>query len=143
MGFSISLPRRAGLGRSHRRHLLQYRAEAHAALADKRSRFRDRAFVGVGAGKADADLVAAEHRPLAHAWRVLVIDELALPPAVHTGVGADIIEERVATVDPAVVQHHDAGIAAIDTIKHPNVNGIEAVTDAALSDRSDGRRGLT
>src|SRR6266481_6574396 len=28
------------LGRSHRRHLLQYRAEAHAALADKRSRFR-------------------------------------------------------------------------------------------------------
>src|SRR4029077_6079737 len=95
-----------------------------------------------GAGKADADLVAAEQRSLADAWRVLVIGELALPPAVYTGLGANIIEERVATVDSAVVQHHDAGIAAIDAIKHPNVNGIEAVTDAALSDRSDGWRGL-
>src|SRR5206468_5913741 len=100
------------------------------------------AFVGVGSGKANADLVTAEHRPLADAWRVLVIDELALPPAVHTGVGANLIKERVATVDSAVVQHHDAGIATIDAIEHPNVNGIKAVTDTALSDRSDRRRGL-
>ena len=38
--------------------------------------------------------------------------------------------------------YHDPGIAAIDAIKHPNVNGIEAVADAVLSDRSDGWPGL-
>src|SRR5262245_5159796 len=104
----------ADFRRSRPRHLFQYHAEANAALSNKRSRFGDCAFVGIGAGKADADLVASKNRPLADTWRVLVIDKLALPSAVQTGVGADIIEVRIATVDPAVVQHHDAGIAPID-----------------------------
>ena len=46
--------------------LSQHRLEADAALAGERGGFAFRAFVVVAAGKADADLVAAEHRPLAH-----------------------------------------------------------------------------
>src|ERR1700687_3369524 len=114
--------------------LLQHGAEANAALAGQSGRFGDRALIGVGAGKADADLVAAEHRPLALARRVLVGGEFALPPAVRAGVGADIIEERVAAADPAIVQHHDAGVAAVDAVKHPDVYRIEAVFDAVFSD---------
>src|ERR1700686_3315174 len=113
--------------------LLQDGAEANAALAGQCGRFRDRALVGAGAGKADADLVAAEHRPLALARRVLVVDEFALPPAVRAGVGADIIEECVAAAYSAIVQHHDAGIAAVDTVQHPDVDRIEAVFDAVFS----------
>src|SRR6202163_1946689 len=112
--------------------LLQDGAEANAALAGQSGRFGDRALIGVGAGKTDADLIAAEHRPLALARRVLVIDEFALPPAVRAGVGADIIEERIAAADPAIVQHHDAGVAAVDTVKHPDTNGIKTVADAAF-----------
>jgi hypothetical protein len=89
---------------------------------------------GVAAGKADADLIAAEHRPLALARRVLVIDEFALPAAVGAGVGADIVEKCIAAADPAVVQHHDAGIAAVDAVEHPDMNGIKTVADPARSD---------
>src|SRR6202158_6189906 len=122
--------------------LLQHGAEANAALAGESGRFRDRSLIGVGAGNADADLVAAEHRPLALARRVLVVDEFALPPAVRAGVGADVVEERVATAYPAIVQHHDAGVAAVDAVEHPDVYRIEAVFDAVFSDRKYGRRGL-
>src|SRR5438445_632260 len=84
------------------------------ALAAERGGFAYGAHVGVGAGKADADLVAAEYRPLALARGVLVIDEFAFPPAIGAGVGTDIVEERIAAADPAIVQHHDAGVAAVD-----------------------------
>ena len=33
----------------------------------------------------------------------------------------------------AVMQHHDAGVAAVDAIEHPDVNGIESVADAIRS----------
>src|ERR1700687_5664507 len=115
------------------RQLLQHRAEANAALARQGGCFRDRSLIGVGAGKPDADFVAAEHRPFPLAWRVFVVDEFALPSAVRTGVGADIIEERIAAADSAVVQHHDAGIAAVDTVKHPDMNGIKPVADAVFA----------
>src|ERR1019366_986894 len=124
------------------RQLLQHRAEANAALAGQSGRFRDRSLIGVGARKTDADLVAAEHRPLALARRVLVIDEFTLPPAVRAGVGAEIIEKRIAAADPAIVQHHDAGVAAVDAVKHPDMNRIKSVPDAALSGRRYRRRGL-
>src|SRR5580692_52311 len=114
-------------------HLLQHRAEANAALACKRGGFRDRALVGVGAGKTDADLVTAKHRPLAPAPRVLVIDEFAFPFAVSARVAAEIIEEAIAAADSAIEQQHDAGIAAVDAIEHPDVNGVKTVRNAALS----------
>src|ERR1700692_3046554 len=71
---------------SRLRQLLEDSAEANAALAGARGCFPARSRVGVGTGKADAALVAAEHRPLAAARGVLVIDDLALPPAVAAGV---------------------------------------------------------
>ena len=30
-------------------------------------------------------------------------------------------EKRVAAAYPAIMQHHDAGVAAVDAVKHPNV----------------------
>src|ERR1700687_960231 len=122
--------------------LLQHGAETNAALAGERGGFRDRSLIRVGPGKADSDLVATEHRPLALARRVLVIDEFALPPAVRAGVGADVIEERIAAADPAIVQHHDAGVAAVDAVKHPDMDRIETVLDAIFSDRKCQRRGF-
>src|SRR5215210_879128 len=122
------------------RQLLQHRGEANAALAGKRGGFGHCSLIGVGAGKADTDLIAAEHRPLALARGVLVIDELAFPFAVTAGAGADIIEKGIAATNPAVVQHHDAGVAAVDAVKHPYVNGIKAVSYAAFSRRPCRRR---
>src|SRR4051794_28693281 len=75
--------------RSPVREFLQHRLEPNAAFAGKRSGLGVGAFIAVGAGKADADFMAAEHRTLALARRVLVIDDLALPFAVRGGVGAD------------------------------------------------------
>src|ERR1700722_8121316 len=85
-------------------------------------------------GKAEAALIAAEHRPFALVRRVLVIDEFALPAAVGAGVGADIVEKCIAAADPAIVQHHGPGIAAVDAVEHPDVNGIKTVADPARSD---------
>src|SRR4051794_31011312 len=113
----------------------RHRAEANAAFAGQRGGFGHRSLIGVGAGKADTDLIAAEHGPLALARGVLVIDQLAFPFAVRTGAGADIIEKAIAAADPAVVQHHDAGVAAVDAVKHPDVNGIKTVCDPAFSRR--------
>src|SRR5215212_1016020 len=122
--------------------LLQNRAEADASLAYKRGGFRDRALLGVGTGEADPDLVAAEHRALALARRVLMIDEFAFPFAVRTGAGADIIEERIAAAHSAILQHHDAGVTAVDAVHHPDVHRIVAVPDASFSWRAGGRRRL-
>src|SRR3954462_6193843 len=41
---------------------------------------------------------------------VLLVAELAFPAAVRGGVGAEIIEERVAAEDAAVLQQHHAGL---------------------------------
>ncbi len=71
---------------------------------------------------------------------MLVIDQLALPPAVGTGVGADIVEEGVAAADPAVMQHHDAGIAAVNAVEHPDVDRVKPVGDAIGPGRHRGRR---
>jgi len=53
--------------------------------------------------KADADFMAAEHRVLAPCRRVLLVEDLALPAAVLRSVGAEIVEECVATEDAAVM----------------------------------------
>ena len=98
--------------------------------------------VVAGAGKADADLMAAEDRMLALGRRVLLVEDFALPAAVRRGIGAEIVEERIAAEDAAVMQQHHAGQAAIDAVEHPDVNGIEPVDDAALADRFDRRNDL-
>ena len=64
------------------RQLPQHGLEADAAFAGERGGFRFRAVIVVGAGKADADFVAAEQRPLALARRMFAVDQFALPPAV-------------------------------------------------------------
>ena len=69
-------------------------------------------------------------------------EQSALPAAVGTAVGADIVEERITAANLAIVQHHDAGIAAVDAVKHPDMNGVKTIADAAFSDQNDRRRGL-
>ena len=49
-------------GPSPLRQLLQDSAKANAALAGQSGGFRDRAVIGVGAGKTDADLTPTEAR---------------------------------------------------------------------------------
>ena len=83
--------------------------------------------------------MAAEHRILAPRRRMLLVEYLALPAAVLRGVGAEIIEERVATEDAAVIEQHHAGQAAIDAVEHADVDGIEAVDDAAFADAAGDR----
>ena len=72
------------------------------------------------AGKADADFVAAEHR-IAFRCRVLLVDNLALPSTIGGGLGAEIIEERVAAEDVAVMQHHHSGKPACEPVEQPNM----------------------
>src|SRR3954464_4174080 len=62
-----------------RPHQLQGRRQPKAALAGKRGGFQFRALRVTRAGKADADLVAAEHGILAFGRRVFLIDDFALP----------------------------------------------------------------
>src|SRR5882757_5937429 len=116
-----------------RHQLPQHRLEADAALAGERGGFAFRAVIVIAAGKADADFVAAEHRPLAPARRVLVIDQFALPAALRAAVSADIVEEGIAAADAAVMQHHDAGVAGVDAVEHPDVERIESVGDTVGS----------
>src|SRR5450631_1801693 len=85
------------------RELFQHRTEADAAFAGKRHRFGGRALFRIGAGEADADLIAPEHRARALARRVFVTDEFAPPPSVRAGVGADIVEIGIAAAHLAVV----------------------------------------
>src|SRR3954470_10179546 len=92
------------------REFLHHCLEADAALAGERGGFGFGALFGVAAGEADADFVAAEHRPLALARRMLLADQLAFPSAARSRVGADIGEVPVPAADPAVMQHHDAGV---------------------------------
>ena len=83
--------------------------------------------------------MAAEHGILPHCRRVLLVEDLAFPTAVLRSVGTEIIEEGVAAEDAAVVEQHHAGEAPLDTVKHPDVNGIEAVDDAALTEATGDR----
>src|SRR5258708_2308935 len=123
------------------RELCQERAEADAAFAGQCDRLGVGALFRVGAGKADADLIAAEHRALALARRMFVVDEFAPPPAVRARIGADIVEEGIAAAHLAVVQDHDTCVASVDTVEHADVDRIEAVLDARLLERRNGRRG--
>src|SRR4051812_48920114 len=132
------MPRTGGARKALRdasppREFLHHRLEADAALAGERGRFGFGALFGVAAGEADADFMAAEHRPLALARRMLLADEFALPSAARGRVGADIGEVPVAAADPAVMQHHDVGVAAVDTVEHPDVDRVESVGDAACA----------
>src|SRR5204863_8312101 len=69
-------------------HQLEHSRQSQAALAGERGGIQQRALVVTCARKADADLMAAEHRVLAPGWRVLLVEDLALPAAVLRGVGA-------------------------------------------------------
>src|SRR5204862_7291346 len=98
--------------------------------------------LGPGAGYADAVFTAAEDRTLPHGRRVLLIQDLALPPGLLCGVGADIIARGLAAEDAAVIEQHDTGQAALDAVKHADVNGIEAIDDAPLADATGDRHGV-
>src|SRR5262245_65731604 len=86
--------------------------------------------------------MAAEHGVLALGRRVLLIEDLALPAAVLAGVGAEIIEERVATEDAAIAEQHHAGQPAIDAVKRAQVDGIEPVDGAAFAYSASDRHRL-
>src|ERR1700722_2463656 len=79
---------------------------------------------------------------LALGRRVLLIEDLALPAAIRRAVGPEIIEERIAAEDAAIMEQHDAGQAAVDAVEQPDVDGIQPVDDAALADRAQSRRDL-
>src|SRR4051794_27723389 len=121
-------------------HQLQGRGQSKTALACKRDGFEFGASFAAGAGKADADLIAAEHRILAFRRRMLLVDDFAFPAAVRAGVGAEIIEERVAAENAAVKQEHNAGQAAVDAIERAEMNGVEPVDDAACPTAPTGGR---
>ena len=84
----------------------------------------------------------AEDGVLPHGRRVLLIQDLTLPAALLRGVGAEIIERGIAAQDAAFIEQHDAGQAALDTVKHADVNGIETVDDAPLADATGDRYGV-
>src|ERR1700712_4959319 len=94
-------------------HELEHSRQPEAALACERGGIQQCTLFVTRAGKADADLMAAENRVLASRRRMLLVEDLALPPAVLRGVGADIVERRIAAEDAAVIKQHHAGQASI------------------------------
>src|SRR5262249_39677362 len=104
-----------------------------AALARERRGLDRGAFLVARAGKTDADLMTAEHGVFAPGRRVLLVEDLAFPAAIGAGVGAEIIEERVAAEDAAVIEQHHAGHSAVDAIKRAKMDGIESVDDSTLA----------
>src|SRR5690349_14574833 len=103
-------------------HQPQGRGQSQAALAGKRDRLELGACFVAGAGKADADLVAAKDRYLTRRRRVLLVEDFTLPAAVGRTVGAEIIEEGVAAEATAIYQQHHTGQAARDAIKRADVD---------------------
>src|SRR5688500_1257244 len=120
----------------------QRRRQPQAALAGEGGSLEPRAVLVAGACKTDADLVAAEHRHLALRRRVLLVEHLALPAAVRRRVAAEIVEERVAAEDAAVMQQHHAVQPAVDAVERAQVHRVEAVGNAAFADRAEHRRAL-
>lgn len=80
--------------------------------------------------------MAAEQRVLAFRRSVLLIEHLAFPAAVRRTVGAEVIEERIAAEDAALVQQQHAFQIAVDAVEHPQVHGIQPAGDAAVADRA-------
>src|SRR3954470_10653261 len=78
--------------------------------------------------------MTAEQRVLVLGRGVLLVDELALPAAIRGSVGAEIIEERVAAEDAAVLQQHHASLPAGDAVQHPDVDRVKPADDAAFAD---------
>src|SRR2546428_5099791 len=103
---------RSGLSPGEGLDQFQRRRQADAALACQRSRLDFCTLGATAAREADADLMTAEQRVLVLCRGVFLVDELALPAAVRGGVGAEIIEERVAAQDASVFQQHHAGLPA-------------------------------
>ena len=66
-----------------RAHQFQGLRQSKAALARQRGCFQFGALLIAGAGKPDADFMAAEHGVFTFRRRVLLIDDLALPAAVR------------------------------------------------------------
>src|SRR3954463_7829123 len=79
--------------------------------------------------------MTAKQRMLVLCRGVLLVDELAFPAAVQRAVGAEIIEERVAAEDAAVLQQHHASLPAGDAVQHPDVDRVKPADDAAFADR--------
>ncbi len=115
----------------------QRASEAELRFTSERGGLNLRAGFGVGAGETNADLIAAEDVLFALARRVFAVDQRSLPAAVGRGVGSDIMERCIAAMDPAVMQHHHAGIAAADPVEHRDVHGIETVANALRAGRRD------
>ena len=132
---------RANVHVSERLDQLQRGGEADAALAGQRGRLHFGTVGIAAAGEADADLITAEQRMLGLRRGVFLIDELALPAAVRRAIGAEIIEERVAAENAAVMQQHHAGMPAGKAVQHPDVDRVESADDAAVADRT-GRRNV-
>src|SRR5947209_8143673 len=123
----------SAIGGSGPAHQFEHRRQAKAALAGERGCFQQRSVLPAAAGKSDPDLMAAEHGIIAFDGRMFLVEDLPLPAAFLGGVAAEVIERCIAAENATVIEQHDAGQAALDTIEHTQVNGIEPVDDAALT----------
>jgi len=86
--------------------------------------------------------MAAEDRIFTLRWRVLLVEDLALPAAVGRGVGAEVVEKGVTAEDAAVEQQHNAGQAGLDAVERAKLERIEPVDDTARPDSADRRQRL-
>src|SRR5262249_31481804 len=84
-------------------HQLQFRGQSQAALACERGCFEPGALLVIGTGKADTDFVASKNGICTFGGSVLLVDDLALPPAAGGGIGAEIVEVSVAAENASVV----------------------------------------
>src|SRR3954454_25306727 len=123
----------------YRAHQLECCRQAQAALAGQRCRFEFGALLIADAGKSDADLIASENLIFALGWRMLLIEDLALPASIRRSIGADVIEKSIATEDATAVQQHHPGKPACDTVQKADVDGVETVDDATCTDPAGDR----
>src|SRR6266581_74960 len=130
---SVGTPQRRSLRanrlRSVRNQQPQPRFESNALLASERNTVGFGRFIGIGSGKSDGHHLAFPYRPFAERRRMLLVSHFALPLAVSRRVGAVGIKERVAPAQRTIAHHHDALIAALDTVKHFHGDVVEAVPD--------------
>src|SRR5207302_11020441 len=129
-------------GRLGRPVQLRLGGERTTGSSRRRNGCRSSTRLVAGAGKTDADLMAAEYAVFAFRRRVLLVEDLALPAAVGRGIGAEVIEESIAAEDAAVQQQHDTRQAGLNAVECANLDGIEPIDNAALPDGADRRQRL-
>src|SRR5947208_11019196 len=94
----------SAIGGSSPAHQLEHGRQSKAALSGERGCFQQRALLLAAAGKADADLMAAEHGVIALGGRVFLVEDLSLPAAVLGSVGAEVIGRCIAAENAAVIE---------------------------------------